>query len=153
MQDRTSSTGAALGVRPLPSLPEVALAWAAHGDLFAERRLEAVKQAGTEAEALHARYADRIGPRAKGTVYRSHSGVVYEVLDVLFGDAAREVLPYSEWALQVRETHSGYEFPIRYVWTAQDEVLSTPDAEAATNAAEAAGALVANLLGATVVSA
>ncbi|TQE33190.1 hypothetical protein [Streptomyces ipomoeae] len=132
----------------------MALAWAEHGDQFAARRAEAVALAGSDAEALYARYADRIGPRRKGTIYRSHSGIVYEVLEVRFGDAAREVLPYSEWALMVRELHSGFEFPIRYVWTAQDHVLRQPvDEDAKADAVEAAGALVANVLGGTVVSA
>ncbi|MFJ1837895.1 hypothetical protein ACIOJ9_29000 [Streptomyces sp. NPDC088175] len=99
----------------------------------------------TDAEAYRRLFESAIGPRFEGTIYRDAAGT-WEVLEVLFGDAARQRRSYTSWVLVERSIFDHKDRRVhRFGWTPHDAVLMQPaEFDVTAHAAEAAGALVAN---------
>ncbi|MFF3730969.1 hypothetical protein ACFYXM_11755 [Streptomyces sp. NPDC002476] len=160
MQDRTGTvaiTRRLAAGRPSPQ--DLALTIARQTNRRLElRRIAALKAAApemTDAAAIRYLHESVIGPRFEGTVYRDATGT-WEVLEVLFGDEALERGSHTTWLLVERNLFDNGRREHRFGWTANDRVIAQPaenNDDARVFAAEAAGALVANGLAGTAVSA
>ncbi|WP_435058466.1 hypothetical protein [Streptomyces sp. bgisy060] len=166
MQDRTGTVENTRRETPgRPSPEDLALSITRQTN----RRLELARVAElkasvpemTDADAYRHLYSAAIGPRFKGTIYRDAAGT-WEVLEVLFGDEARERRSYASWLLVERslyaDGHLGHkgaaERVHRFGWTQHDTVVVQPaEFDVKAHAAKAAGALVANGLAGSAVSA
>ncbi|MEV7681581.1 hypothetical protein AB0O64_23950 [Streptomyces sp. NPDC088341] len=146
-----------LGTTTSPSPEDLALSMARQTNRRLELdRIAALKADSpgmTDAEAYRRLFESAIGPRFEGTVYRDAAGT-WEVLELLFGDEAREKQSYTSWLLVERSVFDHSPREHRFGWTANDQVIYQPaEREPSEFAAVAASALVANGLTGSVVSA
>ncbi|MEU3704750.1 hypothetical protein AB0E82_20980 [Streptomyces anulatus] len=159
MQDRTGTVESTRRATPgSPSLEDLALTITRQTNRRLELdRIAALKADSpgmTDAEAYRRLFEAAIGPRFEGTIYRDAAGT-WEVLEVLFGDAARERRSYTSWVLVERSIFDHKDRRVhRFGWTQHDAVLMQPaESEPREFAAIAAGALVANGLAGSAVRA
>ncbi|PZT71549.1 hypothetical protein [Streptomyces sp. AC1-42T] len=149
MQDRTGTVESTRRATPGGLSPEdLALTIARQTNRRLELdRIAALKADSpglTDAEAYRRLFESAIGPRFEGTIYRDAVGT-WEVLEVLFGDAARMRLPNTSWVLVERSIFDHKDRRVhRFGWTQKHTVLMQPaEFDVTAHAAEAASALAA----------